>query len=334
MRNLLIAFSGMVLLLACGGERAENLPGEQPAPYALCQSSDLMKGISLQVSLDTLPQEQLQLRLWFQNRSSQTLSIRPDEAHLLTDDARRQSPWGVEAASPYSLPPGSEQELVWEYRPVNDLYLYQRSGLSGPLQQQYRLPLAFISGWTDTLSFCFSQQAFLNYTTRAERRRPQLFRPAAAVTSREAAARQERYWSQMARTALLEAEGGSAYFSDQEFFSAGVNLRTALFARGDSLYLRLQLINHSPHMLQLQPEAIRIASRQDQQSPHHVEIASQSFPAGGSSPLQLQKGERLALLLVYPRLAQDSLLLQLEGLQVARFQKALFGEDFLFVRER
>lgn len=331
MRNALIVLAGMAML-ACGGERAENLSSQRPETYGLCQSPDLLRGVSLKVRLDTMPGEQLQLRLWVHNRSSQALNITPAEATLLTDDERRQLPILAEDATIYTIPTGSEQELVWQYQPVNDLYLYQRSGLSGSLQQQYRLPLSFISGWSDTLSFCFSQQAFLHYKIKAEQQRPQLFRPSSNVTTREAAARQEIYWNKMARTALLET-GGSAYFSDQEFFSSGVNLRNALFARGDSLYLSLQIINHSPHVLQLQPGQIRIATNKQQFSPHTIAQTSEEFLPEQNSSMSLRKGERLALMLVYPLPEQDSLLLQLQGLQIVSFGQPLFGEDFLFVKE-
>lgn len=326
MRYLL--FAQLLLLAACDqGQKVMPFEDNISTAYTLCKSPDLPGGVSLQVQLDTTRNEQLQLKLLVKNNSGSALIINPAEATLHTQDSRRESPL-MDNWEAGRISSGEERQYTWSYKPVNDLFLYQYSNLHGPWLQNYQLPLSFIEGMKDTLFFCFPEEAYLSYSKAAERTKPVLYKPSQETIAPEAVKRQEKYLREISGT-VENADAGSVYFSEQEFFSAGVNLRHALYQKGDSLYLRLQLINHTPQLLQLNPAAVTITAKQQEHRPVHIT----GPPLANRDNYQVRKGDRLALTLIYKAPAADNLLVSLAGIQLMQAKKSLFGDSFSFIRQ-
>lgn len=324
MRYLL--FILLLIQIACEQkQQVTQLDQNASVAFQLCQSASLPHGLQLKVQLDTASAEQMVLSLQIRNNSTETISLSPLEAALHTADQRRHLPLTADTEIE-TLAAGASRTFTWQYRPVNDLYLYQHSGLYGPWQQQYLLPLSFISGLTDTLRFCIPQKAYAQYSRDAEDKKPYLYKPSAASLSAESVARQEAYW-QEAFTEKAEVAAGSANFSEQEFFTAGVNVRYGLYHKGDSLYLRLQLVNHTPGQLQLEPEAISVTYGGQHYQPLRITGPLETRP----ELYELKKGDRVALLLTYAAPAADSLQLSLKGLKAQ--QQPVFAAPFSFIRQ-
>lgn len=323
MRYLLFAL--LLVQLACEQQQVTLLEGNALPAFELCQAARLPRDMQLQLRLDTTAEQQMVLSLQIRNNGSQLLSLSPLEAALHTTDGRRHLPLAVDTERE-TLAAGASRTYTWQFRPINDLYLYQHSGLYGAWQQEYRLPLSFINGLTDTLHFCMPQQAYAQYSRDTEDKKPRLYKPSAASLSAASVARQEAYW-QKAFSEKAGAAAGSANFSEQEFFTAGVNVRHALYHQGDSLYLRLQLINHAPGQLQLEPAAISVAVGEQHYPPLRI-----SGPSASPQELyRLNKGDRIMLMLAYAAPPADSLQLSLNGLQAQ--QQALFAAPFSFIRQ-
>ncbi|WP_161622649.1 hypothetical protein [Cesiribacter andamanensis] len=321
-----VAWIGL-LMAACQTEgRVERLSTAAETAYTLCRAPALAPGVGLRVALDTAAGGMLHLYLLLHNTSRKALTVAPGRANLLTADQRPQEP--LQALAGFALGPGQEQEIQLGYQPVNDLYLYQRTGLRGPWQQQYRLPLSFIGELSDTLSFCFEPQAYLAYSLQREQHRPRLYRPSAAIKTREAAARQEVYWQRLLGRADTVALA-PAYFTDQDFFNAGVNLRHSLFALNDSLYLSLFITNNAAIMLEIVPHNIWLQTAEGVHAP--VKLLGYSYQQQQAQVLL--PGDRLRLGLVYTAPAADSVLLRLGGLGLHPLEAPLFWEDFMFVQE-
>ena len=281
----------------------------------------------MQVQLDTSQNEGLVLKMLIENTSSRSLRLNPHDVVLLSRDERRHEALQVDAEAA-QLAPGQEISYRWEYRPINDLFLYQRSGLHGNFLQEYRLPLSFVGGIQDTLLFCFQEEAFLQYSRKMARKEPVLYFPSKETTAPQMAARQEEYWSKISGI-QQHPEAGSAYFSEQEFFSAGINLKHALYQKGDSLYLQLQLINHAPYLLSVNPANITVQAGGEQHKPARI----MGPPSPEKQEYQLRKGERLPLTLAFPAPKTDSLQLSFGGIQVQELKKPLFYSVFSFVRQ-
>lgn len=326
MRYLLLAL--ILVVAACDqGQKVAPFAERETTAYMLCKTPTLKDGVQMRAQLDTSKQEQLQLKILIRNTSGSPLEVHPLEAALHTQDERRQQPLNISAEAK-SIPAGEEKVYTLLYQPVNDLFLYQRSGLQGPWLQEYRLPLSFISGLRDTLSFCFPEEDYLKYMAAAALKKPVLYKPTHETTAPEAARRQEAYLRGIVGIGQ-NAEAGSAYFSEQEFFSGGINVRHALFQRGDSVYLQLQLINHAPYVLELIPAKVAVSYRGEAYSP--VRITGNA--SSNKDSYHVRKGERQALTLVYKAPAADSLIVSLAGVQLVESKKPLFQEDFNFVRE-
>jgi hypothetical protein len=325
----------MLLLLACQQEqKVTSLPDKEvESVYRLCKATALPQGIGLQVRLDTATHEQLLLKVHIRNTSQRALQLNLYEITLLSQDLRRQAPVAV-SPEDEMLAAGEEREYRWSFRPVNDMYLYQRSGLPGSWLQEYRLPLSFIQGVQDTLSFCFQESAYIQYSKRAAKNQPVLYVPLDKRISRQAAARQEQYWASISGH-LKDAPAASAYFSEQEFFSAGVNLRHALYHRGDSLYLRLQLVNHAPYILMVTPAEMVASAAGRTHIPvgAYIQGHAKATEAMLAKPYAVRKGDRLSITLTYPLPAAESVKVSFQGLQVAELQEPLFAEEVLYRRQ-
>ena len=318
----------LLLLLSCEQEqKVSNYSPETSPVYTLCKTATLPKDVSLQAQLDTLRGGKLLLKVMVRNQSSSNLLLNPLQASLLTEDERRQLPVSVRPQTE-NLAAGEEREYQWLFAPVNDLYLYQRSGLHGDLKKIYRLPLSFIKGMEETLSFCFPEEAYIQYSKQMAAKAPVLYAPSPKTLHPETAARQEQYWAQT-NGALQDGQAASAYFSEQEFFSAGVNLRHALYHRGDSLYLRLHLINHAPYVLMVDPAAVTVTAF----GQVHPVKEAQARKERKAALYAVRKGDRLSLNLRYPLPAADSVAISLQGIQVGELQKPLFPETFTWVRQ-
>lgn len=323
------------MLLACQQEQKVTSFSEKgESVYTLCKTAVLPQGIGIQVRLDTAKQEQLLLKVLMRNTSQHTLQLNLYETTLLSQDQRRQAPVAV-TPEEETLAAGEEREYSWIFRPVNDLFLYQRSGLPGPLQQEYRLPLSFIQGAQDTLSFCFQEEAYVQYSRKEAGRQAVLYLPSGERLLKQAATRQEQYWATISGRLKDAPTASSAYFSEQEFFSAGVNLRHALYHRGDSLYLRLQLVNHAPYVLTFTPSAVVASASGKTYQPVGIynQKPAESTDAALPNPYAVRKGDRLSITLAYRLPAADSIKILLEGLQVTELQEPLFAEEILYIRQ-
>ena len=318
------------MLAACNQtSKVEALAADAVPTYRLCKAPALPKGVELQMQLDTARGKQLELKLMIRNTAEEALAIDPNLAALITEDQRRQQPFQIESA-PQSLAPGEERLFSWIFQPINDLYLYQHSGLFGPLQQQYRLPLAFLAGVKDTVVFCFPEEAYLQYSRKEARNKPILYSPSPASITPHAAASQESYRASIILSEVAADQQGSAHFPDQEFFSGGVNVRHALYQQGDSLYLKLHIINHAPYLIALKPAQITISAQGQPQSP--ARITEPAKATVGS--YQIRKGDRLSFTMAYKAPAKaDSLLLSLDGIELAPVQKPLFEKGFYFIKQ-
>lgn len=319
------------LLAACKQhDKVETLATDVPAAYQLCQAPELPKGLQLQMALDTTQANQLLFKLLIRNVSEEALSLDPAAANLLTQDLRRHQPLAASIEA-QTLAPDEERLFSWQFQPVNDLYLYQHSGLYGSLQQRYQLPLTFIAGLKDTVTFCFPEEEFLRYSQREAQHKVTLYSPSPEALSPQAAARQETYYTDVVVEEVRDFQTPSTHFSDQEFFSAGVNVRHALYQQGDSLYLKLHIVNHAPHQLALDPTQILIFEKGEPQQPLRVERPQTATPGGTNT---IRRGDRVPLMLVYAAPAgNDSLWVSLQGLQLEQIQKPLFGEQFPFIRQ-
>lgn len=328
----------LIVLAACGKpEKIEALKTAPQAAYQLCKAPVLPKGVAIQMSLDSSHSDQLTLRMSISNTDTEPLTIDAGTLALLSQDQRRHQPLSSEP-SLISLAPDEEKQLEWQFQPINDLYLYQHSGLYGAWQQRYQLPLSFITGLSDTVAFCFPEEAYLQYSKKQAQLKPLLFRPAATALTPQAAARQEAYYAGIIHAAtavenINALQSPSTHFTDQEFFSAGLNVRHALYQQGDSLFLKLHMVNHAPHVLALYPDEISLSGNSHaQQLLRTAGLAPAESRPG--APTLLRKGDRISLLLVYKAPpSTDSLLLSLQGIKLAEAQKPLFRDSISFIRQ-
>lgn len=312
------------LLSACNspqGLKVQMLSSQAAYAYKLKASCELPAPIELAVSAVAAPKQQLQLKMVWQNKGSDTLLLNLSEAMLMNSRGRRSGPL-ESGQGPVQLLPFSTDTLLLTYEPVSDLQLYQRTGLRGPLDSQYQLPLHYVQKGEspflkDTLRFYLPPpvyKAFL-FTSKAAK-------PVRLYKMNKSVGMENRLRSHISRLKTAKESVENIRIMEEEVFVAGVNTRVGIYEQGDSLYLNLAIINHSPDKLKINPDHLMVGGK------------GKAAPLQKGKSLILLKGERYFFKNAYDKPQADSLWLYLKGIGVVEGEESLLPYPFLLTAER
>jgi hypothetical protein len=288
-------------LFSCERSTNENqvqLLGTE-SPYKICSLSQLPEGVSLNVSLDTSAHNQLNFFVQLPEKPNKVYKLLPEETELLVADSRTYPPRKV---APLADTLVNNKGYQLSFAPVNNGLLNHRIGLAGDYLQTYAIVLKSVyhqKERTDTVQFCMDEQVYRAYHEQRKSYQPQIY---IAQPSANAQQEQQAYWIKHT------GEPGTAQFSENEYFVGGINMRHTLYQVGDSLFLRLKLVNHSPEAIYIKPAEIKTTA------PDGVLVPT-SLPAADS--VVMRKGERWQGQWVYFRITPtDSISVDYSGIRL------------------
>ena len=293
-----------------------------PYQYKLTKTVDEPAEVPMAVALLALPKQELQVRITLQNTGRDSLWINLPEANLLNKKGWRASPL-LEGRARQLLLAGQADTLLLNYQPVSQGRLFRQAGIRGPLEQQYRLPLSFLQSAIgepvskDTLTFTMPGNLFRSYLQETGFASPML------LYAMEAGEKQkERLNNRLKSLFAGSNQSGYGRIMEGEVFMAGINTRLAVFGKGDSLFLNLRIINHSPKPLELIPAFFRLSAdegslKEGDDEQHQAEFI-------------LRKGDRFEVRKRFKKPAEtDSLWLSLKGIRLEETKEVLMEDSIL-----
>lgn len=322
MRFLLCIFLGVTYLSlnSCShGERkrVQLLPSQSGFAYELREEAEIPAGIVMAVSAVADPSQQLKVNIVWENQSEDTLLINFAEALLWNESGRRIGPREHNLES-IRLLPSAKDTVRLTYEPVSNLKLYRQTGMRGPLTSFYLLPMRFIQKgregphFKDTLKFNLPPdryQDFLFLSNATEQ---------VSLYKIHASRQQEAILEKHLATFFKEKlQTGTVHLTEEEVFAAGVNTRVGVYKKGDSLFMKLHIVNHSSSILDIEPQEIKLKGRSIQAAERKNE------------KVILKRGERYSFNQSYYQQKEDSLWLNLKGIGLYRSEGCLLAADLL-----
>lgn len=271
------------LLLFPGGCQPETASQNDQLIYrpASAASTMLLAEANL---MGSMTEQTAKVTLEFSNRSEKSLVI--DEMILSTPEGLRSQPINIRGES-IVLPLLKDTLLSLLFQPVNDLSLYQLTGMHGMLKMKYHLDITYRLQEEKEkqhlrLSLCATENQYRAYE--------KLYRPEVFIytfnTRTNFAVQQAAY----IKNAAISTSS-FCHVSDQEIMVSGLNIRLKAYQLRDSLYVNLTFVNHAVFTVKLNQKLLDVYGKITNSSIHNVK----NVPVNNSDYELLMPGDRISV---------------------------------------
>ncbi len=186
----------------------------------------------------------------FVNRSDQQVVLETAHVTLETEGGNFCEP--TDLTDPWGIGPGASDKKSLRFKPVNNRWLFMKTGLSGDLNHAYVLRINLPSGAVST-RFQLSSGDWETYNKQyGTETSLTLFSPHIDIT------RQQQYQSSQGRS-------GFVYADQNEISIAGANLQFGAYQLKDTLYLNVKIVNHGNDVIHLYPGQLNLVSDESPQ---------------------------------------------------------------------
>ena len=231
--------------------------------------------------------QQLALALKISNNGTEDFLIR--EIVISTPEGLRSSPINVQVQN-FVLSASADTLVQLIFRPVNDLALYQLTGINGSLKSAYYVLVTYALKDEDderTLTLALSLPEHEYRAQEAVKNKENIL-VYSFNTGDDFASRQSAHLSK-----ALNSNSSFIHVTEQEMLMAGLNIRVKAYKYVDSLYVSLIFINHAEFSLMLDKAAMNLHS--DGMEDGHDIVGLQKITGSTQATAVLQRGERIAV---------------------------------------
>lgn len=234
-------------------------------------------------------ENELELVLRLSNTERKALVIR--EITISTPDGLRSTP--LTSLTNMPLLPDADTILQLTFRPVNDLAMYQRTGIQGTLKDRYHVLVLYgdqddekDSALALTLNVSEDGSKYL-----AERTNQEIATYSFHVN--------EQFQKKQSEYLKRETAASSfTHISEQEINVSGLNVRLKAYEMDDTLHVRLMFVNHADFSVKMDTSRLDISCNRSQR-----EAASKNVEKISGDPDDislLERGDRLSVALKKP----------------------------------
>src|SRR6185437_11800012 len=283
---LFVIFPVIIIFSGCEkpGTKTKNNPNE--LIYSAADTTAGALSAATNLSGD-IARQQLTAQIKLVN--SESIAIDIQEIDIETPEGIRSQPQTGSVS--FSLKPGKDTSLSLEFHPLNDLILYQTTGLQGDLKPAYSVLITYKTVANESpaslaLKSKAEDGAYKDYT-RAHKKilTGYSFNPKTRFHETE-----QRYLS----TLKQSAQPPFVYLTEQEIAICGLNFRLKSYDKDDTLHAELFVVNHSEFPVKVIPDALDIAGGETQPGKGKV-VSLEKISGAQQDQTMMEKGDRVLI---------------------------------------
>lgn len=274
------------LLIHCGSKTQLAISNADTLVYSFASAESEQLRTELQLRGIASNQE-IEMMIRFHNKTEKGILI--PEITLATGPGLRTSPDNMRNG--LLLPGKKDSVLYLHFRPVNNLALYQRTGLRGLLTERYDISVSYLKPDDTGSSFILALTAEApeqDYHSYQAQHKQQIF-TYAFNNEHDFVLNQREYLNELRQTV-----SSFVHLTDQEVVVSGLNVRLKAYQEADTLYVGLTFINHSNLDIKVDTASIDVAGEGSFNGFRNVTYKKISGVV--DDPGVLLKGERLTVM--------------------------------------
>jgi len=326
MKLSLIAVLAFSIFFSCNSPHNKTKSTANELIYSASDTTAgyLSAGVSLAANIKT---GEVTAQIKLSNSGSAPVNIQ--NLDISTPEGIRSLP--TAGFAPFLLARGKDTTIAVKFNPINDLKLYQATGLNGSFKPGYTISLDYkVPGSDNMISLASKPVAdktdFIDYEKKDKK-------PITGYSFNTKAGFNERETKYLA--GLMPAgKPAFVYLSEHEIAVAGLNFRLKTYAQHDTIYSELLVINHADFPVKFMPDSLTITASSQKILGAIGIIKFEKISGSQSDANMMEKGDRL--LIHYKKHIKTvatpaSLVLHLKSSFVLSGPKNLFGEDIELV---
>ncbi|HWZ04215.1 MAG TPA: hypothetical protein VNX40_11440 [Mucilaginibacter sp.] len=256
-----------------------------------------------------------------------------DVAPIDVQEIEIATPGGIRSGSatgftPFSLAQGKDTIIIVKFNPINDLKLYQATGLTGNFKAGYNVSIGYkIIGNDDLKSIVLKPEIdkteFTTYIKESKNNATGYsFDTKTGFNDRE-----KKYLE----TILPAVKSPFVYLSEQEIAVSGLNFRLKIYDERDTVHAEFFIVNHADFPVKVITDSLNIILNDKADASEKAIVKIEKVSGAQNDINMMEKGDRVLIHykkhLKIPAIATDTLTLHLRDAFILSGKKNLFNED-------
>ncbi|MDP9048442.1 MAG: hypothetical protein M3N14_09915 [Bacteroidota bacterium] len=277
----------VILFTSCSRQDKNQISSANNLIYKTNDSTADDLSAKLELSGD-IPRGNLTARLKLTNSGSKVVSIQ--EISIATTESLRSFPEAGNVSFPLNA--GGDSTLSLKFHPLNDLRLYEVSGLQGGIKPVYNLTISYKTAGDDkvkaiALKSEADKDAYQKFTRKYNQRLTgYLFNTKTGFNQQ-----QTKYLESL--KPLIKTS--FVYLSEHEIAIAGLNFRLKSYLVHDTLHADLFAVNHAEFAVKIVPEAFDIVSTEKDDSSAGKTLSLERLSGMQHDAAMIEKGDRVVI---------------------------------------
>jgi len=284
-------------------------------------TGDLSAGLNLTGKIKS---GELTAQIKLSNPGSAPIEIQ--EIGIATPEGIRSAP--AAGFSPFLLAQGKDTTFSIKFKPVNELKLFQATGLSGNFKAGYSLSIGYkITGSDNSASLELTPTTDkTEYITYLKNNKSTVigysFNTKTGFDDRE-----KKYLAMV----MPAVKSPFVYLSEQEIAIAGLNFRLKTYDERDTMHAEFFIVNHADFPVKVISDSLNVTVDNKAGDGGKATVKIEKISGAQNDINMMEKGDRLLIhykkYMNMPFKKADTLTLHLRGAFILSGKKNLFSED-------
>jgi hypothetical protein len=287
MKLSFLTILAIIFLYSCSTNAKKTKSNPDELIYRSADTSAEALSAVISLSGNTVTKE-LSAQIKLSNSGSAALDVQ--EVVLSTAEGLRSVP--LTAFEPFVLNQGKDTVLTLKFNPLNELKLYQVTGLQGNFKPVYITKISYKAPGNDSLKTLqlrstAAKDEFISYSSKHTK-------PLTGYSFNT-----KTGFNEQEKKYLLTLSQFSpapfVYLSEQEIAITGLNFRLKCFSRQDTIYAELFIVNHADFPVKIMQDAFDINADRKQLTGGEKKITLEKVSGAQQHPAMMEKGDRVVI---------------------------------------
>ncbi|MDR3693589.1 hypothetical protein [Mucilaginibacter sp.] len=284
-------------------------------------AGDLSASLNLTGKIKTT---ELTAQLKLSNSGSAPIDFQ--EMEIATPEGIRSGP--AAGFEPFSLANGKDTTLNVKFKPVNDLRLYQVTGLAGNFKGAYTVSIGYNAAGND-VSKSLVLQTTIDKTefTAYIKENKNLVTGYSFDTKTGFNDSEKKYF----KAVIPAVKSPFVYLSEQEIAVSGLNFKLKTYDKQDTVYAEFSIVNHADFPVKVIADSLNIMLINKAGADEKAIIKIEKISGAQNDVNMMEKGDRVLIHykkhMKLPATGGETLTLHLQNAFILSGRKRLFNED-------
>ena len=229
--------------------------------------------------------------------------------------------------APFSLLQGKDTTLNITFRPVNDLKLYQVTGLTGNFKGSYRASVSYKIGNDNLVSLTLNSATDKTEFNIYSKENKKVLNGYSFDTKTGFNDREKKYLE----TVLPAVKSPFVYLSEQEIAVSGLNFKVKTYDAQDTIYAEFYIVNHADFPVKVITNSLNIILNNKAGNGEKAITKIEKISGAQNDINMMEKGDRVLIhykkYMKTPASGKDTLTLHLRNAFILSGRKDLFNEN-------